>query len=88
MNCTSTVIDITKKTYLEIMPHYFLGILIFLIMRKPILVPLGDGNELTGTWVSHHTRPVMTNQVTQDLVHLSMVSDPNKGGIKLGLANT
>jgi hypothetical protein len=57
-----------ENTYLDVVCHCSLGILVASIWSKPVVL-LSSG-ELPATIIRqcHHTRVVKTNQVTQHLV--------------------
>jgi len=65
-------------TYPEVMPHSSLGMLIILIKLVSKHVPAMASDSFIATWMSHNPRPVKTEQVTQDMVNRSVVSDSGK----------
>jgi hypothetical protein len=67
-----------KKTYLEVMQHYFLGSSIVSIKSKPEVLSSSGDFPLASTWECHHSRVVKMAHVTQDLVDQSLPRSPVK----------
>jgi hypothetical protein len=57
-----------ENTYLEVVHHCSLDILIASIWRKPVVLPSSCELLVTIPGQCHHTRVVEMNQVTQHLV--------------------